>query len=180
MTHDLISVIDAATQLQRPKQTVFKIIKRLGIRAQKRRESDRRNQFVAYITQDDFRRVRDELLSRNSTQSDEHADGESADDFISAETGVFYLIQLEPEHDPLRIKVGFAANMADRLRAARCWAPFSKVVKTWPCRRLWEKTAIECVTNGCQRLHTEVFRCSSLEQVVDNCEKFFAPMPPVQ
>jgi hypothetical protein len=51
------------------------------------------------------------------------------------------------------------------LRQLRCSAPYIQVMKTWPCRRLWEKTAIECVTEGCERLHTEVFRALFLETV---------------
>jgi hypothetical protein len=103
-----------------------------------------------------------------------------SDDFVSAEVGVFYLIQLEPEFDPGRFKVGFAAGMSERLRQLRCSAPFATVVRSWPCRRLWEKTAIESVSAGCERLHTEVFRTGSLDEIIERCERFFAVMPPVQ
>jgi hypothetical protein len=93
---------------------------------------------------------------------------------------VFYLIQLEPDFDPGRFKIGFAASLPERLRHLRCSAPFAAVLKTWPCRRLWEKTAIDCVSAGCERLHTEVFRTASLDEVVGRCDGFFAIMPPVQ
>jgi hypothetical protein len=91
--------------------------------------------------------------------------------------GVFYLLLLEPDHDPGRFKVGFAINLPDRLRALRCSAPFAIVIKSWPCKNLWEKTAIECVSEGCERLHTEVFRTASIETVIAKCESFFALMP---
>ena len=68
----------------------------------------------------------------------------------------------------------------ERLRALRCSAPFATVVQSWPCRQLWEKTAIDCAAVGCERLHTEVFRAGSLVQVVAKCERFFAIMPPVE
>ena len=90
--------------------------------------------------------------------------------------GVFYLLLLEPEHDPGRFKVGFAVSLSERLRTLRCSAPFLKVVKTWPCKSLWEKTAIECVAESCKRLHTEVFRAQSIESVVEKCERFFELM----
>lgn len=67
--------------------------------------------------------------------------------------------------------------MNDRLRQHRCSAPYTKVIKTWACRRLWEKTAIECIAQECERLHTEVFRAQSLEAVEAKCEQFFALMP---
>lgn len=174
---EMISVIAAGRQLERRKATIFKVMRRLSIRAHKRRDSNSGNQFVAYITQDDFIRVKEALIAGRSDSSDE---GDSEDAFISAEIGVFYLIQLEPDHDPFRFKLGFAANINERLRALRCSAPFATVVKSWTCRRLWEKTAIDCVTFGCDRLHTEVFRCSSLETVIARCEQFFGMMPLIQ
>lgn len=91
--------------------------------------------------------------------------------------GVFYLIQLEPEHDPGRFKLGFATNIEEGLRSHKTAAPFSKVLKTWPCKLLWEKTAIECASQGCVRLHTEVFRTESIDEVQSRCEQFFKLMP---
>lgn len=177
MDDDLISVFDVASQHGKIKPTIFKILKRLGIETIKRRNSSSRNQLVAYITQDDFRRVSEELsLSAGRREADQDDSGEM-ESFVSAEIGVFYLIQLEPKLDPCRYKVGFAANLPDRLRALRCSAPFASVIKTWPCRRLWEKTAIDCVSVDCERLHTEVFRAISLDGVAGRCERFFALMP---
>lgn len=177
MSEDLISVIDVANHHGKHKQTIFKVLRRLGIEASKRRNLSSKNQLVAYITQDDFRRVSEELSLLVERREPGIDDNEETDDFVSAETGVFYLIQLEPSFDPCRFKVGFAANMADRLRTLRCSAPFASVIKTWPCRRIWEKTAIDCMAAGCERLHTEVFRVSSLDEVVSKCEQFFSLMP---
>ena len=144
MNDEMISVIEAGRQLERRKATIFKVMKRLGIHAQKRRDSNHGNQVAAYLTHGDFIRVKEALTVANSSpDKSEKEESDNGDTFISAEIGVFYLIQLEPEHDPLRFKVGFAANINDRLRALRCSAPFSTVVKSWPCRRLWEKTAID-------------------------------------
>lgn len=79
-----------------------------------------------------------------------------------------------------RIKVGFAVSLPERLRTLRCSAPFTKVVQTWPCKVLWERTAIESVTDGCKQLHTEVFRTASIESVVQRCDQFFSLMPELQ
>lgn len=179
MSEDLISVIDVARQHGKRKATVFKVLKRLGITPAKRRSSSSKNQVVAYITQDEFRLVAVEMQTI-ADRDDENGDEAVSDDFVSAEVGVFYLIQLEPEFDPGRFKVGFAAGMSERLRQLRCSAPFATVVQSWPCRRLWEKTAIESVSAGCERLHTEVFRTGSLHEIIERCERFFAVMPPVQ
>jgi hypothetical protein len=121
MDDDLISVRDIAAQHRKRKQTVFKILKRLGIETTKQRSATGKNQLMAYITQDNFKLVRSELLTIRS--ADEAEDGESDAIEASAERGVFYLIQLEPEFDPCRLKVGFAASLPERLRHLRCSAP---------------------------------------------------------
>jgi hypothetical protein len=178
MDDDLISVIDIASQHGKRKTTVFKILNRLGIEPTKRRSSAGKNQLVSYITQEELRRVTVEMQAITNRDDLEPCEGEEGDDFVSAEVGVFYLIQLEANFDPGRFKVGFAAGMSERLRHLRCSAPFAMVVRTWPCRRLWEKTAIDSVAAGCERLHTEVFRTASLDEIVARCERFFAIMPP--
>ena len=66
MGDDLIAVRDVAAEHGKRKQTVFKVLKRLGIETTKQRASSGKNQLVAYITQDDYRRLRAELLLINS------------------------------------------------------------------------------------------------------------------
>lgn len=177
MTDDLVSVIDVAAEYGKRKATIFKILKRLRIETKKRRRSSSRNQLVSYITQDEFKRVRSELIGISNHDESEHADDGPMSEILYSEQGVFYLIQLEGNHDPGRFKVGFAVNLDERLRALRCSAPFATVLKTWPCRRLWERTAIDCVTADCEQLHTEVFRVDKFDKVSEKCDKFFALMP---
>lgn len=170
MAEDLISVANVARRCGKRKQTVFKVLKRLGIEPEKQRTSERHGQISSYITQTEFEVVSMELSSVQELAS-------APPDMIPMEIGVFYLVQLEPVHDPGRCKAGFASNMNERLRAHHCAAPFAKVIKTWPCRSLWEKTVIDCVCDGCERLHTEVFRTDSIAQVVEKCDEFFSLMP---
>ncbi len=180
MGDDLISVIDVAQKHGKHKATVFKVLKRLGIEPTKHRSSSAKNQMVACITQDEFRLVSVELQAIIDRDDPEAGEDAESDGFLSAEIGVFYLIQLEPVFDPGRFKVGFSAGMSDRLRQLRCSAPFATVIRSWPCRRLWEKTGIESVSVSCERLHTEVFRTGSLDEIIERCERFFVVMPTVQ
>lgn len=178
MTENLISVIDLASQYGMRKQTVFKMLKRLGIETRKRAGDTKTNrgQAVAYITNEDAQRLVEEIqpkrISKDSTRNGTNS--------ALAEQGVFYLMLLEPDHDPGRFKVGFATSLPERLRSLRCSAPFAKVMATWPCKSLWEKTAIDCVTEDCQRLHTEVFRTQSIDAVREKCQRFFELMPKLQ
>ena len=178
MSNEPISVIDAAQQLGLRKKHVFKILKRCGIETFKERNSGHRGQAIAYISQDDFAILQNDIATRNITASVTDSDDPNGDD-LCVDSGVFYLIQLEPDHDPGRFKVGFAVNISERIRSHKCSAPFAIVTKKWPCKRLWERTAIDSVTVDCEQLHTEVFRCNDLDSVIAKCDQFFAIMPAV-
>jgi hypothetical protein len=174
MPDDLISILDLATDLGRRKQTIFKIVKRLGIEPAKFRGPNSRGAIISYVTEANARRVVDEINSRKAHDSSDEGVPTSSETLTPE---LFYLLLLEPEHDPGRFKVGFALSLPERLRALRCSAPLIQVVKAWPCRALWERTAIQCVAQDCERLHTEVFRTTSIEAVVEKCERFFELMP---
>jgi len=181
MQDDFISVKDFAEANGLHRKTVFKILKRLDIEA-KLTKGGRENggQIIALISNQEGQRVLNEMAStKRSTDSVLDNDSEESGLFDPDlwDACVFYLMMLEPEHDPNRIKVGFAGNIDERLRKHRCSAPFVKTVRTWPCKRLWEKTAIECVTDGYPQLHTEVFRADSIQSVEDRYDKFFVLMP---
>src|SRR5579862_5576833 len=100
MDDDWISVIDVGRHHGKQKATVFKILKRLGIEPRKIRSASSKNQLTAHITQGEFKRVSAELILIKERNGSEECDEDDADDFVSTEEGVFYLIQLEPELDP--------------------------------------------------------------------------------
>lgn len=175
MPEKRISVNDFAQKNGLLKPTVFKVLKRLGIKTEKERGGrESRGQMISYITENEANQVL-EALAASKWDNSQNRNNET--EAALYDVGVFYLLQLEPEHDPNRFKVGFASNLNERMRHHRCSAPFVEVVETWPCRRLWEKTAIECVTNGCKQLHTEVFRTESIDHVKTKCKLFFDLMP---
>ncbi len=174
MNDDRISVIEAAQAVGYGKQAVFKILNRLGVETFKERSQDHNGQAIAYIALEDFQLLQNDVASRQGAAT---GDPETEGDLLGLDDGVFYLIQLEPEHDPGRFKVGFAININERLRAHKCSAPFAHVVKAWACKRRWERTAIDCVTSKCLQLHTEVFRADAVAAVIEKCDEFFAIMP---
>ena len=147
------------------------MLDRLGIEKRFEKSSAARGQKIAYVNREDYGRIKSYFESGENDLPVSTVDSETP--------GVFYLIQLEPEHDPGRFKLGFATNLEERLRAHRTAAPFSTVLATWPCKLLWEKTAIECAAQGCERIHTEVFRAESIAEVRSRCEQFFQLMPSI-
>jgi hypothetical protein len=168
----MTSVVELARQFGVHKVRVFKVMKRLKITAtMERGDSRSRGQAVAFVGEEDAVRLLEHFRANA---------GSSASSGVAPapdEAGVFYVIALEPSLDPGRLKVGFASNMSERLRQHRCAAPFAKVLGKWPSRLLWEKTAIDAVTQGCERLHTEVFRTDDVEGLLRRCEALFALMP---
>jgi hypothetical protein len=171
METEIISVIDVSKNLGKQKAHIFKILKRLSIETVKEKSSNAKGQKIAYITSKNYDLIKNYLINIKDYSEEIIEQSDLG--------GVFYLIQLEPEHDPGRFKLGFATNIEERLRSHKTAAPFAKVLKTWPSL-LWEKTAIDCVTQGCVRIHTEVFRAESIDEVTLRCESFFNLMPGIK
>jgi hypothetical protein len=172
-----IAVVDLADDLQVRKQRIFKILPRLGIRPTQRRDQSRGNQNVATVSTSEAAAIRAEIV--NSSAPSGPGTSPSPGDvalFYSDDVGFFYVIQLEPNHDPGRFKVGFTMDLEARLRKHRCAAPYAQYLDTWPCKRIWERAAIDCVTHECEQLHTEVFRARSLDQQRARGQSFFAMM----
>ena len=169
-----ISVIDLADKLRKRKQYLFKVISRLKIETKKERSSDARGQMISYLSEEDAKRIEEYI---NISTSDEEGIEENENSQEIDLPGFFYLIQLEPNFDPGRFKVGFATSVEERVRKHRTAAPLLRVIGTWPCKLLWEKTVIDSVTFGCEKIYTEVFRTESIEEVKNKCERFFELMP---
>lgn len=165
---DLMMVREIATELGRSKSYIHRMVERLGIEIVKQKGESTRGQIAHFIRANDYPRILEDL----TPSSDE----ESAHEAMHG-TGSFYLISLEPDLDPNRFKVGFGADVNERLRRHKISAPFARIIKTWPCKALWEKTAIDCVSQGCERLHTEVFRTEDIGDVLGRGDSFFGLMP---
>lgn len=170
-----IAIPDLADELGAYRASIFKVVARLGIQPNKRRDVARKNQLVSIVTPSEALAIREAVL-RSRAAGDAAGDAGS----FAVDEGMCYLIQLEPECDPGRLKVGFTTDLEGRLRHHRCAAPFAVYKRHWPCRRTWERAAIDCMTNGLEQLLTEVFRGSSLEEMARRGDGFFAVMPPVR
>ncbi len=165
---DLMMVREIAHDLGRSKGYIHRVVARLGIEVVKQKSERTRGQIAHYIRAEDYPKILRDLTPSSNEESDHDA---------VQGTGSFYVISLEPELDPGRIKLGFGADVKERLRRHKTSAPFARVIKTWPCRGLWEKTAIDCVSQGCERLHTEVFRAQDIGEVLRRGDSFFGLMP---
>jgi hypothetical protein len=140
LTQERIAIVDLADDLQVRKQWIFKILKHLSIRPTQRREKSRGNQNVATVSTTEAAAIHAEILKSSSVPAAGNSPlNGSAAVFYSDDAGYFYVIQLEPAHDPGRFKVGFTMDLDGRLQKHRCSAPFSTYLNTWPCKRVWER-----------------------------------------
>jgi len=171
-TAEPVAIVDLADELGTRKQTLFKIARRLGLDTTRRREFGRGNQLITVVSAAGAQALRAEYA--NARQRGEPS---IAGMPLIPDEGSFYVIQLEPQLDPGRFKLGFTADLDGRLRHHRCSAPFAIYRRTWPCRRSWERTAIDCLAAGLERIHTEVFRTDALGQLVARGDQFFGLMP---
>ena len=93
--------------------------------------------------------------------------------------GIFYVVQLVPELDAQRIKFGFSSRIKARLAGLRITCPNAQLLKSWPCRRSWESTAIDSLTQENRTMGMiggEVFRCTDIEDLLLRGDAFFATM----
>ena len=74
--------------------------------------------------------------------------------------GYFYIIQLEPRREPLRVKLGYTTDLLDRLETFLCVAPYARFLKAWRCKSSGACCGVSrtisngsgCVSGGAERI----------------------------
>lgn len=166
---DYVSIKELAQRLGMDRSHARRYVMRLGYSFHKRRTADSGSQLTLCVT---------------SAEADAIASQRAEKGFIAStvvaisDVGVFYVIQLVPDLDPKRLKLGFAESLEQRLSQHRTAAPTSRVLRAWPCRRSWELTVIDALTSqGCRLILNEVFECDEPDALVRRGEAFFSMLP---
>lgn len=123
-TKERIAIVDLADDLQVRKQRIFKVLPRLDIRPTQRREPIRGNQNLATVSLSEASAIRAGIVKSSVTPgvgSGPPLGGPAT--YYSDDVGFFYLIQLEPRHDPGRFKVGFTMDLEGRLQSTDVLRP---------------------------------------------------------
>lgn len=168
-TDDFVSVKQLAETIGLDRSNTRKYVLKLGIKPHKRRTPDSRNQLTLAVTKDEAERIIRERETKGFTSSAK---------IVESETGVFYVIQLVPELDPKRIKLGFALDLNERLAQHKTAAPTATVIKAWPCRRVWEFTVMDSLSAAqCRLILNEVFECDDLSALLRRGDELFALLP---
>lgn len=168
---EFVSLKQVAEGLALDPSNARKYILKQGFKPVKRRTLESGGQLTLSFTKEEADRI-------IAVRRDQGFFGGAETEPISEEKGYFYVIQLVPELDPKRVKLGFSSNAENRLQQHRTSAPTATVRKTWPCRKTWEVTAIAALTAvGCRLILNEVYECDEVEQLLARGDAFFALLP---
>lgn len=166
---DFVSLKELAKIIGLDRSNTRKYVLKLGIKPQKRRTPDSGNQLTLTITREEA----DAVIHHRAEQG-----FLARDRVVQGDVGVFYVIQLVPELDPRRVKLGFANDIAERLAQHRTAAPTARVVRTWPCKRAWEVAVMDALTaHDCRFIVNEVFEVDDLDALLRRGDAFFAALP---
>ena len=169
MSNEFVSIKQLAEELGMDRSHARRYVLKLGLEPQKRRTADSGSQLTLTLTDDEAQLVRNKRGEQGFLDSAKP---------VSSDAGVFYVIQLVPELDPHRIKLGFADDAATRLNQHRTSAPTAQLLKTWSCRRAWETTVMDCLTaTSCQLILNEVFECEDLDKLLECGDAIFELLP---
>lgn len=169
MSNEFVSLKRLAAELGMDRSHARRYVLRLGITPHKRRTPDSANQLTLALSQKDADRVRSQRREQGFLDTSKP---------VETGVGVFYVVQLVPELDQKRIKLGFADDVTSRLAQHRTSAPTAKLVKSWPCKRTWEATVMDALTaERCRLISNEVFECDDLAQVIAKGDTLFATLP---
>jgi len=166
---EYLSIKELAAEMGMDRSHARRYVLNLGIEPVKRRTPDSGGQPTLTVSVDEadfIRRTRKEQGFLGTGQT------------VSTETGFFYAIQIVPDLDPNRVKLGFADNVETRLAQHRTSAPTARLLKSWPCKRTWERTVMDALAAvGGRLILNEVFEFSDVDTVLRRADELFALLP---
>lgn len=157
------------------RKALLKICERLGIVTHQRRTPSTRGQRTLCVTRPEWEKI---LAHRSQVQGFGIGEAASSARPVASGIGVFYVLQMVPELDPNRVKLGYTESTEARFADHRTASPTAKFVKKWPCKSIWERAAMDSATRiGTSLIANEVFVVEDLTDLIDCLDQFFALMP---
>lgn len=169
MNEEFISVKELAVKIGMDRSHARRYVRRLGIEPTKRRDPGSGNQPTLTVSRSEA----DFIMQRRAEQGF----GASSKE-VQNDNGFFYIIQLVPELDARRVKLGFADDVNVRLLQHRTAAPTAVLVKAWPCKRSWESTVIDALAfAGGRLILNEVYEFEDFALLVTRADQIFSILP---
>ncbi len=163
--------IALATGIDR--SNIRKWIQQQGFTFQKARTPDSRQQIANVLTVQDANNVIERRKQFGFGMSPTAKP-------LNSGVGVFYVVQVIPEVDELRIKLGFTVSIQSRLGDYHTITPTAVCFAMWASKSTWERAATDSITRiGCKHIANEVYKCCSLEDIKERGDRFFDLMPPL-
>ena len=169
MKSKYVSLKELAIRLGMDRSHARRFLKKIGIPTHKRRMPDSNNQACLTVTEEQAERITE--IRKNEGYLGTYKS-------VQMESGVFYVIAIVPELDSRRIKLGFSMDVNSRIVQHRTSAPTAILIKSWACKRVWEKTVIDSLTGkNCRLILNEVFECADVDDLVKRGDKLFSLLP---
>lgn len=170
-----ITVKELAKELGVDRSNCRKIVKSLSISPFPVRIPGQRGSPLIAITAEEADIVRQDRVAKGFTvgKRSEAAPAQSA----KTDDGSFYVISLDPEARPNRLKFGFASNVMHRLSEHRCAAPCAELLASWPAKRCWEACIMDALTVGAQKVSGEVFDVPDVSDTLAKGHQFMGMLP---
>src|SRR5262245_42995636 len=171
MSTEFVFLADLARQMGMERSNARKYILDLGFHFTKIRSREKNNALMLALSVEDA----ESILARRQ-HAGFHGDQIPLNDANGH--GVFYIVQPLPRLDPQRLKLGFTGSIEQRMLSYRAICPEAVVLQTWPCKAIWEKTAIAAISRGAsEQLGQELFRCPDVENILQQAHTFFSMLP---
>jgi len=120
---EFVSIKDLAARLGMDRSHARRYVLKPGYAFHKRRTPDSGSQLTLCVISAEA----EQIMSQRADQ------GFVASTVVTvSDVGVFYVIQLAPDLDPMRLKFGFAESLQQRLLEHRTAAPTARVLRAWP------------------------------------------------
>jgi len=169
VSDEYVSVKQLASEIGMDRSHARRYVLAVGIEPVKRRTPDSGGQLSLTVS------AREAEFIRQTREQQGFLGSEKP---VAKQAGFFYIIQLVPDLDPARVKLGFADNVETRLAQHRTSAPTARLVRSWPCKRTWERTAIDAlVLAGGRLILNEVFEFPDIEALLKRADEFFGLLP---
>ena len=169
MSDGYISLKQLAGELGMDRSHARRYVLNLGVTPVKRRTPESGGQLTLTVS------AQEAEFIRHTREEQGFLDSQKP---VANETGFFYAIQLVPELAPGRIKLGFADGVELRLAQHRTSAPTARLLKSWPCRRAWERTAIDALSAlGGALVLNEVCEFEAIDELLQRGDEFFRLLP---
>lgn len=173
---EYILLTELAQEFGLDKSFIRRYVLKNGFTPVKIRTPHSRGQLSLALPKEDAENIRELRQSQGFILPDQKNNKKQI--VINVTNGFFYIIQIIPEFNPNRVKLGFASDVNARLNAHKTSAPTASLIKSWLCKRYWEQVAIDSITRiECKIIANEVFECDNIESLINRADNFFNIMP---